>query len=256
MDRKRARQLFDEYVAGYDADIIEIKLKIDHTYRVAEIAERIADSIGADRDLAWMLGMFHDIGRFEQYTVYGTFRDAKSVDHAEFGADILFEKDERFKGIFEEWNKVAETAIRLHNKLELPDDLDDKTLMYCNIIRDADKIDIFRVITEPPYDERCRIIVSMDTPANEEVINCVRGHRCVPRPLIDNKFESMIGQCCMGFELVYPESIVITKEQGYLEMLLDLDIKDKVLKAQLEELKAEIYDAWNNKTDKQKGDQT
>ena len=247
MDRKRARELFDEYVAGYDAGIVEIKLKIDHTYRVAEIAERIAGSIGADRDVAWMLGMFHDIGRFEQYTVYGTFRDAKSVDHAEFGADILFEKDERFKGIFEEWEKVAETAIRLHNKLELPDDLDDKTLVYCNIIRDADKVDIFRVITEPPYDERSRLIMTMDTPANEDVMACVMEHRCVPRPMIDNKFESMIGQCCMGFELVYPESIVIAEEQGYLGRLLDLDIKDKVLKAQLEELKNEIYSVWKNR---------
>ncbi len=250
------RQLFDEYVAAYDAGIIEIKLKIDHTYRVAAIAERIAESIGADKDAAWMMGMFHDIGRFEQYTVYGTFRDAKSVDHAEYGADILFGKDERFKGVFEEWDAIAETAIRLHNKLDLPQALDERTLMYCNILRDADKIDIFRVITEPPYDERSRLIMTMDTPASEEVIGCVMEHRCVPRPLIHNKFEALIGQCCMGFELVYPESIVITEEQGYLGKLLDLDIRDKLLRSQLEELKKEIYSVWKirkeNRDDKKK----
>ncbi|MCR4584598.1 MAG: HD domain-containing protein [Lachnospiraceae bacterium] len=247
MDRKRCRELFDGYVEAYDPQIIEIKLKIDHTYRVAEIAERIAAAAGADTDLAWMLGMFHDIARFEQFTKYGTFKDAVSVDHAELGADILFKTDDSFRGIFGENAAVAETAIRLHNKLDLPEELDEGTLIYCNILRDADKIDIFRVINEPPYDERNRLIASMASPASEEVMDCVLKHRCVPRPLIHNKFEALIGQCCMGFELVYPESIIIAKEQGYLGRLLGLDIRESTMKEQLGKLRTEILREWKIK---------
>lgn len=47
-------------------------MKIDHTYRVAALAERIAKmvtDIPIDRDLAWTMGMLHDIGRFEQVYV-------------------------------------------------------------------------------------------------------------------------------------------------------------------------------------------
>ena len=47
----------------------KIKLKIDHTYRVAGLCQRIAESLGLsepDVDIAWLLGMLHDIGRFEQ----------------------------------------------------------------------------------------------------------------------------------------------------------------------------------------------
>ena len=36
--------------------------------------------------------MLHDIGRFEQIRRFGTFNDAQSVDHAEFGADLLFKE--------------------------------------------------------------------------------------------------------------------------------------------------------------------
>ena len=88
--REEIRDIFDEYVSGYDATDPKIRLKIDHTYRVAGLCERIAESIGADGDFAWLCGMLHDIGRFEQIRRYDTFVDAVSVDHAQFGADLLF----------------------------------------------------------------------------------------------------------------------------------------------------------------------
>ena len=69
IDRKRVRSVFDEYVSTYNAEDEKIQLKIYHTYRVAEICERIAVSLNfssEDIDLAWLMGMLHDIGRFEQ----------------------------------------------------------------------------------------------------------------------------------------------------------------------------------------------
>ncbi len=90
MNRQSVLEAFQSYVKRYDTDDIKIKLKIEHTYRVAEISSRIGASIGADADFAWLLGLLHDIGRFEQVRKFGTFKDAVSVDHAELGADILF----------------------------------------------------------------------------------------------------------------------------------------------------------------------
>ena len=40
--------------------------------------------------MSWLTGLLHDVGRFEQLRRYGTFIDAQSIDHAEFGADRLF----------------------------------------------------------------------------------------------------------------------------------------------------------------------
>ena len=80
IERERVRETFREYTDAYDATDEKIKLKIDHTYRVAELCERIAK---AEQ-------MVHDVGRFEQLRRYGTFSDADSIDHAALGADILF----------------------------------------------------------------------------------------------------------------------------------------------------------------------
>ncbi len=95
MNRTRIKQTFADYTNKYNASDPKIRLKIDHTYRVAALAERIARTvtdIPIDRDLAWTMGMLHDVGRFEQVKRYGTFVDSESIDHAELGITILFEE--------------------------------------------------------------------------------------------------------------------------------------------------------------------
>ena len=95
IDRKNVEDTFKKYTDNYDTSDEKIKLKVDHTYRVAALSERIAISLGldkADTDLAWLIGMLHDIGRFEQLKNYGTFSDADSIDHAHYGIKLLFDE--------------------------------------------------------------------------------------------------------------------------------------------------------------------
>lgn len=95
IDRERVKNTFAEYTSGYNATDPKIKLKIDHTYRVAELCELIARNLKLDEyetDVAWLTGMLHDVGRFEQIKRYNTFNDAQSVDHANFGANLLFKE--------------------------------------------------------------------------------------------------------------------------------------------------------------------
>ena len=260
MNKQAAIEAFRDYSSLYDTEDIKIKLKIDHTYRVADIASRIAVSVGENPDFSWFLGLLHDIGRFEQLTQYGTFKDADSVDHAELGADILFKDGliESFPTAFfsmvsqngVDERLIAETAIRLHNKLELPGDLDETTALYCKILRDADKVDIFRVLTEPPYDERNQRIEaeSVDMgPARLDIMHCVHKHRCVPRRSDFTPFEALISQCCMGFELEFPESVKIVRDHGYLEQLMNLDVVNAEMRGQLKTLRMEMESAWEDK---------
>ena len=95
IDRKNVEDTFKKYTDNYDTSDEKIKLKVDHTYRVAALSERIAISLGldkADTDLAWLIGMLHDIGRFEQLKNYGTFSDADSIDHAHYGVELLLDE--------------------------------------------------------------------------------------------------------------------------------------------------------------------
>ena len=231
IDRQRADAAFQAYTSGYDLNDSMIWHKVEHTRRVAENCEQIAASLGMDAetvDFAWFLGLLHDIGRFEQVRRYGTFIDSVSVDHAEFGADLLFREGliDRFpvEGLPGEWLRLLETAIRLHNKLNLPGDLDERTRRFCEIIRDADKVDIFRVVAELPFEQRIGtskgLIVEGDE-ASEAVMECVLQHRCVPRAIRRTRFEGHVSHCCMAFELAFPRSRRIVREQGFLDRLLD-----------------------------------
>ncbi|MBR3026092.1 MAG: HD domain-containing protein [Oscillospiraceae bacterium] len=260
MNRTKAEQVFRSYTDNYDSSDVKIKLKIYHTFRVAEIADRIAEGIGADRDFAWLSGLLHDIGRFEQVKRYGTFYDAVSIDHAELSADILF-KDGLFaefeKALFsdtgsdeiiflnEDKKKLLETVIRLHNKLTVPDGLDEETLMYTRILRDADKADIFRVLTEPPYDGRNERIINSAVPASEKVMSLVMERRCVPRGITETEFESLVSHCCMAFELEYKVSRDIVAKQGYLDVLMNLDAKNDTVRDQLKTVRDEMKKCWS-----------
>lgn len=229
IEKKRAEEAFYTYTSRYDADNVMIRHKVEHTMRVAENCERIAESLDLGDEsvrFAWFLGLLHDIGRFEQVRRYGTFIDSVSVDHAEFGADLLFQEgligDFPAEALTEEWLSALEKAIRLHNKLTLPTDLDGRTRCFCNIIRDADKADIFRVVSELPFEQRIGSSKGLirEGEASDAVMDCVREHRCVPREIRKTRFEGHVSHCCMAFELVYPESLRIVREQGCLSRLL------------------------------------
>lgn len=219
---------FDKYVSDYDASDPKIKLKIDHTYRVAALCERISSSIGADRQFSWLCGMLHDIGRFEQVRRYNTFSDAQSVDHAQLGADLLFNDDliKRFITDLDNDNmQILEKAIRNHSAYRLEEGLSKEETTYCNILRDADKIDIFRVNCDTPLEEIYNVSTEnlSQSPISKEVKDCFNDHTAVLRSLKKYPADYVVAHICLVFELVYPISKEIVKEQGYLNKLLDFE---------------------------------
>ena len=249
VNKEKASSIFRTYTNFYDSSNIKISLKITHTYRVADISVRIAESIGADGNFAWLLGLLHDIGRFEQIKRFDTFLDKNSIDHAEFGADILFQEGmiNEYKtavdGMALEHRTIAENAIRLHNKLNLPSDLSDNERLYTELLRDADKADIYRVLTEPPFDERNERIRRSHIPASDIIMRFVQEHKCVPKKCEQTEFETLISRCCMAFDVNYLESRRIIIEQGYLKELLDIEVQEK-MKEQMDVVRDEIRKAW------------
>ena len=237
INRTAAKEVFLAYTDKFDTTDTKIWLKVEHSLRVAEVAEEIAqrkNRTNEETDAAWFMGLLHDFGRFEQLKRYGTFVDKDSVDHAELGADILFvdgyinKFEESQSAVLDPKEKqMTEIAIRAHNKLYVPEGLDERTFFFTQLLRDADKTDIFRVLAEIPYEKRSnpKPVPAERTAAREEVMKCVAEHRCVPRTALSNRseFEALISQCCMAFELVFSESKEIVKRQGYLKRLLEKD---------------------------------
>lgn len=266
INRKNVINAFAEYVRNYDPSDEKIKLKIDHTYRVAGLCQRIAESLGLsepDVDIAWLLGMLHDIGRFEQIRRFGTFNDAQSVDHAEFGADLLFkeglirkfaegyyeecelaepenQEDEQIIKNNEHHNKdtgLLEMAIRQHNKYRVKEDLTERQRMFCDILRDADKVDIFKVNADIPME----IIYDVTTEElkngviTKEVLESFYKKETVLKSVRRSAVDHIVGHISLLFELVYKESYRQAKEQGYVYKLLNF-------KSDVPEVNAEFDD--------------
>ena len=249
IDTSNALEAFRKYTANFDKNDINILLKIVHTQRVKTITARIWIGLPEpvreiiDSEFFALLGLLHDIGRFEQIKKYGTLVDAESVDHAELGADILFKDGliKKFVPDLGRFRQIAETAIRLHNKLRLPDNLDPETELYTKALRDADKVDIFQVLTEPPFEARYTDKALNGLLVRDEVMKCVMEHRCVPRAAAQpklNDLEKLISQCCMAFELEFDMSRAIVAREGFLAKLLNKDFEELAV------VKSEIAKAW------------
>jgi len=250
VEKQKVIKRFQLYVENYDATDPKTALKIHHTYRVAGLCEQIARSEGMSEEecaLAWLTGMLHDIGRFEQLRRYNTFIDASSVDHAKLGADILFGGAGETACIREfvtddAKDALIETAIRVHSLYRVPEEVDAETAKYCHILRDADKVDILRVNVETPLED------IYNTTAEElygsEITGAVMDsffeHHATLRSIKRTTLDHVAGHLSLIFELVFPESLRLVKQQGYWEKLLAIPTRNPKAAEQLQLLKAEL----------------
>ena len=153
IDILNAKKVFKEYILNYDIQEPRINIKITHMYHVAENSRKIAKSLGLseeEQNLAELIGLLHDIGRFEQVRLYHTFSDKISIDHGQKSVEVLF-ADNWIRKFVEDSNSDAliYKAINNHNKFEIEKGLSEQELLHCKIIRDADNIDIFRAVLDP-----------------------------------------------------------------------------------------------------------
>ena len=158
--------IFSKFVkTNFDFSVYKIKLKHLHSLKVANISLKLSKKLGLDQTLAYTIGLLHDYARFLQFTEYKTFSDFTSFDHGEMACKLLFEENqiENFN-VDKNFYPVLYVAIYLHNKKDV--DLKfiknylkghpcsmpfEEVLKFVHLIRDADKIDILRVITEKDF---------------------------------------------------------------------------------------------------------
>ena len=206
-------RLYDEYVDTYreeDGELpVMMRLKRVHTGFVVKNAEAIADGEGftdEEREVSLAAALLHDTGRYEQLRRYNTFKDSESVDHAVFSHDIVKEKGwleralekskSEVEGIksksgveVEQCKDSILKAVLYHNRRDLPKEVENPLYDYdsrlrlthiaSHTVRDADKLDIFRVLedqvehTDWKGDSRAFWNLSVSAPPNPVVVECI-----------------------------------------------------------------------------------
>lgn len=249
IDIEKAEQEFKRYTNKYIIDK-RIERKVYHTFRVEELCGKIAKFLEMSEDevkLAKLIGLLHDIARFEQYTTYKTFDDIKSIDHGEHGVQILKNNNYIRKYIETDlYDEVINKAITNHNKYRLADNLSEKEEIFCKIIRDADKLDIMYQATCESWKEQINNIEkqAITLEALEQFVS----NQIVNKRYISHDIDRVVVVMGFIYDLNFIESYKIIKENNYIDKIIDrFDFKNEDTKEQMELIRKTAKEYIDNK---------
>jgi hypothetical protein len=225
IDIEKAKRVFAEYIRKYNPENGKIALKIKHIYRVADISREIALKNGFDEEeqnLAELIGLLHDIGRFEQLRIYNTFIDSKSVNHGEMGVKVLFEDGLINKFVDDrKYDDIIKIAILNHNKGKIDNDVSGKTLDFCKIIRDADKTDIFYVLTTEKFEDAYEKSDISDELISDEIFREFKEDKLIDYKQRKSPADIMVSHIAYVYDFNYYYCLKKIKDCGYIEKLVN-----------------------------------
>lgn len=239
IDILKAKKAFAEYVKKYDIKNDKIRLKIEHIERVSQIAKKLATKLELEEEdikLAELIGLLHDIGRFEQLKRYNTFNDKNSINHGEFGVHILFnKKDGIIRNFIEEkqYDEIIEKAILNHNKDEkdIPENLTTRELLHTKIIRDSDKIDILNLLTFEKKETAWEKEDLSNDIINDDIYNEFMEKGRIDYGKRKSSADLLVGHFAYVFDFNFSESLKFIHEKRYFEKIYNrFEFNDKQTK--------------------------
>lgn len=254
IDILHAKKCFKEYISNYDMNEPRVNLKIIHMYHVAENARKIAESIGLsqdEQDLAELIGLLHDIGRFEQIRLYGTFSDKFSIDHGQKSVEVLFGDNLIREFVQDSTNDaIIYKAINNHNKIEIEKGLNEREMLHSKIIRDADNLDIFRGLLEQKIEDFGHLgstDVSKEI-LSEEFFEEFKKEKVLKYANAKTDMDIMVAIIAHIYAISFKETLEIIKENDYINKFVKrLDCKDTYTKTKMNEIVAYSNEYINRK---------
>lgn len=253
IDIEKANIEFDKYVSQFDPNAGRIKLKIDHIKRVAKMSKKIAENLKLNKEqveLAELIGLCHDIGRFEQAKRYNTFNDKISFNHAELSAKVLFEENliDKFK-VDDKYKQIIKLAVLNHNKAKIDDNLNEEEMLFAKIIRDADKLDIYYTICEYDFESIFWYADFTCGPISKVIMDDFAEKHFIDYENIKNNADQIPIFYAYIFDLYFDFSMKFLKEEKYLEKFTDRVLKNfdnEIVKQQVKQI-LEISNNFINK---------
>lgn len=243
---KKLEKAFDNYLKNYDMNVKPIRYKYHHSYRVKELMKKLALMLNLSKDeieIAEVIGLLHDVGRFEQIKKYGVCSDIRSgIDHADESCIYLFDNN-HIKDFYdkEENYEIIKDAIKNHNKYIIDNNLKDKSLFFTKMIRDMDKLDIYKVLTDE-YEFEYNI-----NEVSEKVIEEYSKKKSMDVHLRNTKSDSIYTYFAFIYDINYKESFILLKEGKYLENFCNSVKTTEDSKEVFEKLKNDALDYINSK---------
>lgn len=254
---EEAKEEFIKYTEKFNTKDENIERKQQHSLRVMKIAEQIATNLKLNEEqiqLATLIGLLHDIGRFKQYTDIEVGNNLEEFDHGDYGAKILFEEGLIRKFIeTNKYDEIIKKSIKNHNKFSIETGLTQEELLFAKLIRDADKIDILYESIDIYYknnEEEVNKSVLSEKIYNEFTKKAtIKKGKNVRLKFIDDI------TCVIAFiyDINYKTSFEIIKEKDYINKIIDrYNFKDQSTKTKVEEIRKLANEYIEEKTTEEK----
>lgn len=204
-----------------------IVLKEKHTHNVCRNIVEIAKAQSLTYNemmIAETIALLHDIGRFQQYAKYKTFKDSISVNHGLLGANILLE-EKILQNLPDDEQKLIIQAVKFHNAFTLPDIKDENVILFLKLIRDADKLDIWRIFIEyyEGSEEEKASAAGLglpDTPEySDDILSCVYKKQVASLSNLKTLNDSKIMQLIWVYDLHFKTSFKLLSEKDYINRI-------------------------------------
>ena len=224
------KQFFSTYADRYirhSKTPAPLVLKRDHTQRVCREVLDLGLELGLcpnDLRLAETMALFHDLGRFRQYDTYGTFLDQQSENHARLSLREIHAHDV-FQGVSREESRLMRKAIALHNVAELPRLADERLIFFTRLLRDADKLDIWRVVIEnyttprPGSEQAVNLGLEDDNAFSPDAVQAIQSGTLVKSHTIRRLNDLKLMQISWVFDLNFLPTFKRVKARHYIEKI-------------------------------------
>ena len=237
IDIEKAKKEFLNYTSQYPKSI-----KIQHSLRVMEISKFLAEKLNLSEEkiqIATLIGLLHDIGRFEQYEKYKTFKDYKSIDHGDEGVKLL-EKDNYIRKYIktDKYDNIKKIAIKNHNKYEIQKGLNKEEELFSKIIKDADKIDILYEATTMFW-ENCEEKIKHEE-ISKQVIEQFENKKLIKNETRKTKVDEIIGVVSYIYDINFVASFEKIKKENYIFDILNKFEYNTQTNKQIEKIKAKV----------------
>lgn len=199
-----------------------------HSLQVADVIVQIGIKLSLDRKdlyLAKIIGLLHDVGRFEQFKRFRTLFDRNSVDHGRLGVASI-EKSGILNVLSQDAQQLLIKPILYHNQARIPKEATRKILLLSRLIRDADKVDIFRfvcdrmhkhsLVDQKIFDEN---FLDSNVHASKPVLQALMEGRIVAIDDVRSQADLQLMRASWLYDVNFKPTLAIIREYNYLKTI-------------------------------------
>lgn len=227
---EKAKQELIHYADKCKIQDSKVSKKLAHMMRVAKLSKELATQLNLVEEqiqVAELIGLLHDIGRFEEYRIFNKkvnpiMPEKTQFNHGEVGIHIL-KKENYIRNFVEEdtYDNILLTAVYEHNRYELSRGLTKEGELFSKIIKDADKIDLMYEAVAIYWQKPEDIQKIENGKVSRKMLEDFYQHKLADNRNSISKTDQILRFASFVFDLNFAYSFYILKENDNINKMID-----------------------------------